>query len=117
MPFVGHVLSSFRVGHKALIPGSAATGNFSFFFDLARCPMCSRFLFFVLFASRCTAQQPAVSDRDMPKMQHAHTHDEFMQGGMHHAVAQRVTLDAKSDQTSHVINLRIGPMHLAANTS
>ena len=79
--------------------------------------MCSRFLFFLLFASACAAQQPAVSDHDMSKMQHAHTHDGFMQGGMHHAIAQGVTLDAKSDQTSHVIALRVGPMNLPANTS
>ena len=79
--------------------------------------MCSRFLFFLLFASACAAQQPAVSDHDMSKMQHSHTHDGFMQGGMHHAVAQGVTLDAKSDQTSHVITLRVGPMNLPANTS
>ncbi len=79
--------------------------------------MCSRFLFFLLFAWACAAQQPAVSDHDMSKMQHAHTHDGFMQGGMHHAVAQGVTLDAKSDQTSHVITLRVGPMNLPANTS
>ena len=79
--------------------------------------MCSRFLFFLLFAWACAAQQPAVSDHDMSKMQHAHTHDGFMQGGMHHAVAQGVTLDAKSDQTSHVIALRVGPMNLPANTS
>ena len=79
--------------------------------------MCSRFLFFLLFASPCAAQQPAVSDHDMSKMQHAHTHDGFMQGGMHHAVAQGVTLDAKSDQTSHFITLRVGPMNLPGNTS
>jgi hypothetical protein len=79
--------------------------------------MCSRFLFFLLFASACAAQQPAVSDHDMSKMQHAHTHDGFMQGGMHHAVAQGVTLDAKSDQSSHIITLRVGPMNLPANTS
>jgi len=32
-----------------------------------------------------------------------------MQGGMHHAVAQGVTLDAKSDQSSHIITLRVVP--------
>jgi hypothetical protein len=79
--------------------------------------MGSRFLFFLLFASACAAQQPAVSDHDMSKMQHAHTHDGFMQGGMHHALAQGVTLDAKSDQSSHIITLRVGPMNLPANTS
>src|SRR5258708_17138017 len=79
--------------------------------------MCSRFLFFLLFASACAAQQPAVSDHDMSKMQHAHSHDGFMQGGMHHTVAQGVTLDAKSDQSSHIITLPVGPMSLPANTS
>jgi hypothetical protein len=51
-------------------------------------------------------------------MQQAHSHDGgFMQGGMHHAVANGVTLDAKSDENSHIVTLRIGPMSLPANTS
>ena len=50
--------------------------------------MCSRFLFFLLFAWACAAQPRAVSDHDMSKMQRAHTHDGFMQGGTAHAVAQ-----------------------------
>src|SRR5439155_482732 len=48
----------------------------------------------------------------------AHSHDNgFMQGGMHHAIAKGVTLDAKSDEKSHTIILRVGPMTLPANTS
>ena len=50
-------------------------------------------------------------------MQHAHTHDGFMQGGMHHVTAQGVALDAKTDEKSHTVTLRIGPMPLPANTS
>ncbi len=79
--------------------------------------MCSRFFFSLLFASACAAQQPAVSDHDMSKMQHSHTHDGFMQGGMHHAIAQGVALDAQSDENSHTITLRVGPVNLPANTS
>jgi hypothetical protein len=80
--------------------------------------MCFRFLLFLLFASACAAQQPAADpDHDMSHMQHAHTHDGFMQGGMHHAIAQGVVLDAKTDEKSHIITLRIGPMTLPANTS
>ncbi len=60
------------------------------------------------------AQQPAAQDHDMS---HAHTHDGFMQGGMHHTVAKGVTLDAKTDSNVHTITLRIGPMNLPANTS
>ena len=50
-----------------------------------------------------------------PDMQHEH-HGGFMQGGMHHAVAKGVTLDAKLDETAHTITLRVGPMTLPANT-
>jgi hypothetical protein len=72
----------------------------------------------LLFASAAFAQQPAASDHDMSQMQQAHSHDGgFMQGGMHHAVASGVTLDAKSDENSHIITLRVGPMTLPANTS
>jgi hypothetical protein len=77
-----------------------------------------RFLLPLLFASACAAQQPAATpDHDMSHMQHAHTHDGFMQGGMHHAIAQGVVLDAKTDEQSHTVTLRIGPMTLPANTS
>jgi hypothetical protein len=63
------------------------------------------------------AQQSATQEHDMSQMQHAHTHDGFMQGGMHHAVAKGVTLDTKVDSATHTITLRIGPMNLPANTS
>jgi hypothetical protein len=53
----------------------------------------------------------------MSQMQHSHAHDGFMQGGMHHALAQGVALDAKTNENSHIITLRIGPMTLPANTS
>jgi hypothetical protein len=77
-----------------------------------------RFLFPLLFASACTAQQPAVSpDHDISQMQDSHTHDGFMQGRMHHAIAKGVTLDAKTDEKSHTVTLHIGPMTLPANTS
>jgi hypothetical protein len=76
-----------------------------------------RFLFPLLFAPACFAQQPSPPDHDVSQMQSAHSHDGFMQGGMRHAVAQGVRLDAKSDDNSHIITLRIGPMTLPANTS
>jgi len=79
--------------------------------------MCPRFLFFLLFASACAAQQPAVSDHGMSTTQHSHTHDGFMQGGMHHTIAQGVTFEARSDEKSHTITLRVGPMTLPADTS
>jgi hypothetical protein len=56
--------------------------------------------------------KPAGPPHDMQ-----HHHGGFMQGGMHHAVATGVTLDAKQDATAHTVTLRIGPMHLPANTS
>ena len=72
-------------------------------------------LLLFLFGSACFAQQPAATDHDMSQMQHSH--DGFMQGGMHHHIAKGVALDAKSDETSRIITLRIGPMSLPANTS
>jgi hypothetical protein len=57
-------------------------------------------------------QQPAEMPHDM---QHQH-HGGFMQGGMHHAVATGVTLNAKADSATHVVTLRVGPMNLSANT-
>jgi hypothetical protein len=72
----------------------------------------------LLFASAAFAQQPSATDHDMSQMQQAHSHDGgFMQGGMHHAVATGVTLDARPDENSHIITLRVGPMTLPANTS
>ncbi len=73
-----------------------------------------QFLFLLLFAPAVFAQT-AAPDHDMSQMQHAH--GGFMQGGMHHEVAKGVILDAKSDAATHIITLRIGPMHLPANTS
>src|SRR6266849_6241841 len=49
-------------------------------------------------------------------MQHMH-HGGFMQGGMHHAAAKGVVLDAKVDAAAHTVTLRVGPMNLPANTS
>jgi hypothetical protein len=51
-----------------------------------------------------------------PAMQHEH-HGGFMQGGMNHAMAKGVTLDAKVDEAAHTITLRVGPMTLPANTN
>ncbi len=51
-----------------------------------------------------------------PVMPHQH-HGEFMQEGMHHAVAKGVSLDSKLDPAAHTITLRVGPMNLPANTS
>ena len=51
-----------------------------------------------------------------PDMGHMH-HGGFMQGGMHHAVAKGVTLDARVDAAAHTVTLRVGPMTLPANTS
>jgi hypothetical protein len=77
-----------------------------------------RFLLPLLFTSACAAQQPVTApDQDISHMQHAHSHDGFMQGGMHHAIAQGVALDAKTNENSHIITLRVGPMTLPANTS
>ena len=79
-----------------------------------------RFRFFflpVLLASVSLAQQPASQEHDMAGMQQSRTHDGFMQGGMHHAIAKGATLHAKADANTHTITLRIGPMNLPANTS
>lgn len=78
-----------------------------------------RTLFFplLLAAAACSAQQPPAQQHDMSHMHHGESHTGFMQGGMHHAVAKGVTLDAKADAASHTITLRVGPLHLPANTS
>lgn len=66
-----------------------------------------------LAASVALAQQkPAEKPHDMQ-----HRPGGFMQGGMHHAVASGVTLDAKVDASSHTATLRVGPMNLPAHTS
>jgi len=63
------------------------------------------------------AQDNPAQEHDMEHMQHG-SHDEgFMQGGMHHAVAKGVTLDAKMDAATHTITLREGPIALPAHTS
>ena len=40
----------------------------------------------------------------------------FMQGGMRHAIAKGVTVDAKLDAAAHIATLRVGPMTLPAHT-
>lgn len=57
-------------------------------------------------------EKPAEPPHDM---QHQH-HGGFMQGGMHHAVAAGVSLDAKVDAAAHAVTLRVGPMNLPAHT-
>ena len=59
-------------------------------------------------------EKPAEPSHDMNHMQHEH--NGFMQGGMHHAMAKGVKLDANFDMASHTITLRVGPMNLPANT-
>jgi hypothetical protein len=77
-----------------------------------------KFLFLFSIASLLAAivataqEKPAEPPMDM---QHMH-HGGFMQEGMHHAVAKGVTLDAKVDAATHTATLRVGPMHLPANT-
>ena len=52
-------------------------------------------------------------------MAHMHhgEHSGFMQGSMKHETAKGVTLEVKADSTAHTITLRVGPLHLPANTS
>src|SRR5437660_7343841 len=76
-----------------------------------------RYLLPITFIAAAFAQQSATHDHDMSRMQQAHTHDGFMQGGMHHTAAIGVTLGVKTDANTHTITLRIGPMNLPANTS
>ena len=76
-----------------------------------------KFLLLLLFAPACFAQQPEAPDHDVSQMEHSPSHDGFMQGGMDHAIAKGVLLDAKTDEDSHIITLHIGPMSLPANTS
>jgi len=63
-----------------------------------------------LLATTARAQE---KPHDMEHMQHSH--DGFMQGGMHHAVAKGVLLEQSDD--GQKITLRIGPMKLPAHTS
>jgi hypothetical protein len=62
------------------------------------------------------AEQPAPTSQDMDHMQHSHDGG-FMQGGMHHATAKGIALDAKTDVATHVITLREGPISLPAHTT
>jgi hypothetical protein len=58
----------------------------------------------------------SAAPHDMDQMQHASHEGGFMQGGMHHALAKGIALDAKTDSAAHVIILREGPMTLPAHT-
>jgi len=68
--------------------------------------------------------KPAEAPHDMEHMRRGGSEDSsgaqktrFMQGGMRHAVAKGVTLDAKVDAASNTVTLRVGPMNLPAHTS
>src|SRR5713226_499592 len=65
------------------------------------------------FKAHAQQEKPAATPHDMGHMHHGG----FMQGGMHHAVAKGVTLDAKVDAAAHTVTLRVGPMNLPAHTS
>lgn len=67
---------------------------------------------FLLATSAIAQDKPAETPHDM---QHQH-HGGFMQGGMRHALAKGVTLDAKVDSVARTVTLRVGPMNLPANT-
>jgi len=69
--------------------------------------------FYFLAAATFAQQPPAPVSHDMDHMQHGG----FMQGAMHHQVAQGVKLDVTNDATTRQIILRVGPMALPANTS
>jgi len=76
--------------------------------------MSVRFIAVFLFTFTTLAQeQPMQTPHDMEHMQHGG----FMQGGMHHQVAQGVKLDVKTDAATRLITLRIGPLRLPSNTS
>jgi hypothetical protein len=70
-------------------------------------------------ASRAQDQAPSAAPQPSHGMAHMqHSHDGgFMQGGMRHAVAKGVALDAKIDVATHTILLREGPITLPAHTS
>src|SRR5258708_40214325 len=65
------------------------------------------------FTAQAKQEKPAAAPHDMEHMHHGG----FMQGGMHHAVAKGVKLDAKVDAVAHTVTLRVGPMNLPAHTS
>ncbi len=79
----------------------------------------------LLSASLVLAQEkPAEPPHDMEHIQHGGSADSsgaqktrFMQGNMHHSVAQGIKLDPNFDVATHTIKLRIGPMSLPAHTS
>ncbi len=69
-------------------------------------------------------QEKPAAPHDMEHMHHGGSADSsgaqktrFMQGGMHHAVAKGVALDAKVDAATHTVALRVGPMNLPPHTS
>jgi hypothetical protein len=72
---------------------------------------------FATMAAFAAQDKPAEAPHDMDHMQHGSHDGGFMQGGMHHAVAKGVTLDAKMDAATHTITLREGPITLPAHTS
>jgi hypothetical protein len=57
----------------------------------------------------------AISALAQEKPMEHERHGGFMQGGMHHAVAKGVKLEARVD-AAHTITVRVGPMTLPANT-
>ena len=65
-------------------------------------------------------EKPADNPHDMEHMQHSQmqrgSHDGFMQGGMAHALAKGVKLEALLDAAAQTITLREGPMTLPAHT-
>ena len=70
-------------------------------------------------APRAASQESAPfspAPHDASHLQHSNDGG-FMQGGMHHATAKGVTLDAKLDTAAHVVTLREGPITLPAHTS
>lgn len=72
----------------------------------------------LLAATTVLAQErPADAPHDMEHMQRGSRQGGFMQGGMHHAVAEGITLQTKVDDVTHTITLREGPINLPANTS
>ncbi|HEV2197329.1 MAG TPA: hypothetical protein VGR55_17215 [Candidatus Acidoferrum sp.] len=70
----------------------------------------------LLAATAAVAQEkPAEPPMDMQHMHHEHQGG-FMQGGMHHAIAKGVALEANVDSATHTVTLRVGPMNLPAHT-
>ena len=67
----------------------------------------------LLNAGAVFAQEKPAPPHDMEHMHHGG----FMQGGMHHAAAKGVTLDARVDAAARTVTLRVGPMNLPAHTS